>query len=244
MTAATFGEAFASFLDEYFERYPVTATATGDHRFDATWPDATEAGRLDRLAFIDRWREAFAALGGLTADDAIDRDLLLGELDAARFAEGELREDAWNPLDWVYLLGEGLFGLLSREFAPLAERLASVAGRLEGMPAVVDGAKAALVGVDGRPVARFQTETAISNLPGVGELIDEAIGLADAARRRSSRRRRPGSPGRGGRDRSPGAGRIRGPPARCRAAGERRRRARRCRRCSPRRCATRCAPSA
>ena len=181
MTAATFGDAFARFLDEYFERYPVTATATGDHRFDATWPDATEAGRLDRLAFIDRWREVFAGFGGLTADDAIDRDLLLGELDAARFAEGDLREDAWNPLDWVYLLGEGLFGLLSREFAPLAERLASVAGRLEGMPAVVYGAKAALVGVDGRPVARFQTETAISNLPGVSELIDEAIGLADAA---------------------------------------------------------------
>ena len=39
----------------------------------------------------------------LAPDDAIDRDLLIGELEAERFAETELREDAWNPLDWVYL---------------------------------------------------------------------------------------------------------------------------------------------
>ena len=59
----------------------------------------------------------------LTPDEAIDRDLLVGELEAARFAETELREDAWNPLDWVYLLGDGLFTLIAREFAPLADRL-------------------------------------------------------------------------------------------------------------------------
>ena len=76
----------------------------------------------------------------LDADEAIDRDLLIGELEAARFAETELREDAWNPLDWVYLLGDGLFTLHGREFAPLADRLASTAGRLERLPAVLDAA--------------------------------------------------------------------------------------------------------
>ena len=59
----------------------------------------------------------------LTPDEAIDRDLVVGELEAARFAETELREDAWNPLEWVYLLGEGIFTLIAREFAPLADRL-------------------------------------------------------------------------------------------------------------------------
>src|SRR5262245_51541932 len=177
----TFDTALQGFLDEFFERYPIHATATGDHRFDATWPDASEAGRLDRLAAIERWRGDLAALDGLSATEAIDRDLLLGELDAAVFTEAVLREDAWNPLDWVYLLGEGLFGLISREFAPLADRLASVAGRLESMPAVLDGAMAGLVGLPDRPVGRLQTEKAIANLPGVVELIDEAIGLAEAA---------------------------------------------------------------
>jgi len=173
--------AFTRFLDEYVERYPVNATAVGDHRFDATWPDASEAGRQDRLAFIDRWHDELSALTGLSPAEAVDRDLLLGELDASRFAETELREDTWNPLDWVYLVGEGLFGLLSREFAPLADRLASVAGRLEAMPALLDGAQAALVGLPGRPVARLHAETAIASLPGVMELIDDSLASAAAA---------------------------------------------------------------
>ena len=83
-----------------------------------------------------------------------------------RFADVDLREEAWSPLDWVYLLGGGLFGLVSREFAPLAERLASVAGRLDGIEAVVDAAIEEIGPVGERPVARFHTEKAIEQLPG------------------------------------------------------------------------------
>ena len=70
-----------------------------------------------------------------------------------RFEDEELRQLAWDPLEWVYVMGAGIFPLLSREFAPLADRLASIAGRLEGLPAVVEAARASLVGTpDGRPV--------------------------------------------------------------------------------------------
>ena len=37
-----------------------------------------------------------------------------------------------------------MFGLLSREFAPLADRLASAAGRMDGIPAALDAALANL----------------------------------------------------------------------------------------------------
>ena len=103
------------------------------------------------------------------------------ELDSIRFAETELREEAWDPLEWVYLLGGGIFPLLAREFAPLAERLASVAGRLEGIPAVVEAARSEIVGRPGRPVSRFHTETALRQLSGVTELADEALEAARAA---------------------------------------------------------------
>lgn len=172
------------FLEEYLALHPTAATLLGDHRHDARWPDVTEAGRTARLGWIDRWTDTLAGIvpGELSVDDAIDRDLLLAELAADRFAETELLEDHWNPLQWVYLLGNGLFGPTAREFAPLADRLGSIAVRLEGIPAVLDGARAALVGTpDGRPVGRFQTETAIAQLPGVAEQIDEAVALAEAA---------------------------------------------------------------
>ena len=179
-----FERRFASFLDEYVALHPTGATAIGDHRYDDRWPDVTEAGRVARLDFVDRW---LATLGGfaaadLSADDAIDRDLLVMELEAERFADTELRDETWDPLQWVYLLGDGIFPLIARDFAPLAERLASVAGRLEGIRALLDGAAIALRGPgDGRPVGRFQTEKALEQLPGIAELIDDALAEAERA---------------------------------------------------------------
>ena len=173
-----------AFFEELFRLDPLRATDVGMHAHDGRWPDLTETGRQARLAFADRWAAELDALSpdGLSADEGVDRDLLRLELEALRFGESDLREDAWDPLAWVYLMGDGIFPLLAREFAPLADRLASIAGRCEGLPAVVDAAREALVGLPGRPVSRLHAETALRQLPGVAELIDEALGAArDAA---------------------------------------------------------------
>jgi uncharacterized protein (DUF885 family) len=171
----------STFLAELFELEPTFATATGEHAHDARWPDLSPEGRAARTAFTDRWLTELTAMTELTADDAIDRDLLIGELEAGRFEDTELREDTWNPLHWVYLIGDGLFTLNAREFAPLADRLDSTAGRLETLPPLLDAARATLVGHDDVPVGRFQTETALRQLAGIEELIAEALASADAA---------------------------------------------------------------
>jgi hypothetical protein len=171
----------SAFLDELFRLEPTFATAIGEHAHDDRWPDRSAAGRDARMAFTDRWLAEFRAMTELDADDAIDRDLLIGELEAGQFGDTVLREDAWDPLHWVYLIGDGLFTLQAREFAPLADRLASTAGRLEGLPAVLDAARATLVGIGDRPVGRFQTKTALDRLAGIEELIADALSLADAA---------------------------------------------------------------
>jgi uncharacterized protein (DUF885 family) len=170
-------------LDEYFRLLPLAATAAGLHDHDGRWSDPTETGRLERLAFYDRWTAQLGAFGDdvLTRDDQIDRDLLLGKLDALRFAETALREDRWSPLDWVYLLGDGIFSLIARDFAPLADRLASVAGRLEGIPAILASSPETLSGHGDRPVSRFHTEKALTQLPGIAELIDDALAAAAEA---------------------------------------------------------------
>ena len=181
---SAFSDAFDAFLDAFVELEPVAATAIGDHRHDGRWPDLTEAGRRTRLAFLDAWIATFSALdpSAMSRDEAIDRDLVVGELGSARFSEAELREDAWNPLAWIYLLGDGIFPLIAREFAPLADRLRSVAERLEGLPAVTAAAREQLVGAGpGRPIGRFQTETALEQASGIGELIDDALAEADRA---------------------------------------------------------------
>lgn len=179
-----FAAGVSTFLSEYFELLPLAATAAGMHEHDDCWPDMTEAGRDARLAFYDRWTAELAEHrdASLTVDEQVDKDLLLSELDAHRFSETVLREERWNPLDWVYLLGDGIFPLIARDFAPLADRLASVAGRLEGLPSVLAAAQGALVGDADKPVARFHTDKALSQLPGIGELIDDALTEAAGAK--------------------------------------------------------------
>ena len=47
---------------------------------------------------------------------------------------------------------------------------------------MLDGAAVALEGPgDGRPVGRFQTEKALEQLPGIAELIDDALAEAERA---------------------------------------------------------------
>jgi uncharacterized protein (DUF885 family) len=178
-----FGGRVDVFLDEFFHLFPVAATATGMHAVDGEWPDLSEAGRAARLAYADRWEAELRGFAdaALTPDERIDRDLLLSELAALRFDETELREGAWDALGYVYLLGGGIFPLLAREFAPLPVRLASVASRLEGVPAVLAAARHELGSVPERPPAKLHTEMAIKQLPGIVALAEDAVARAEAA---------------------------------------------------------------
>ncbi|HEY7968762.1 MAG TPA: DUF885 family protein, partial [Candidatus Limnocylindrales bacterium] len=180
---ASFSDTFDGFLEAAFELDPLFATATGNHDHDGRWADLSEAGRDRRLRFAADWSATFAAFGDdvLTVEERVDRDLLLGELAVQRFGDEVLREDAWSPLWWVYLVGGGLFDLLAREFAPLAVRLGSLADRAEGLPVVLDAARAILVGLPDRPVDRLHAEKAIEQWPGLISIVDEAIETGEAA---------------------------------------------------------------
>ena len=178
-----FADLVSYFLDELFAIQPDVATAVGDHRYDDQWPDTSEVGRQSRLAFADRWQAAFGGLdpASLSRDERIDRDLVMGELDAAVFAETMLREDVWDPMLWLYLVGSGLHPLLAREFAPLHERLASVIGRLEGIPAIVADARATIGSDPDRPVSKLSAEVAGKRMGGVADLGRQAVETAEAA---------------------------------------------------------------
>ncbi|MDA8203683.1 MAG: DUF885 domain-containing protein [Chloroflexi bacterium] len=172
------------FLDEFFLAWPVAATQAGDHRFDNRWPDLSGTGRLARLALLRRWRARFAELAdvGLTPEERIDREILLETLDAYRFEVETLRQETWDPLWYVELIGTGLFSLLARPFAPWHHRGEAFVRRLRHLPGVVAAARENLLGMPDRPVSRLHAETALQQLDGIRELIDEAVRVADANR--------------------------------------------------------------
>ncbi len=178
-----FADLVAAFADELFVLQPLHATGIGDHRYDDRWPDMSEDGRVARLAAWERWTDVFAGLDAatLTPDEQVDRDVVLGELASMRFAESELREEAWDPLAWVYLLGYGLHSLLARDFAPLARRLVSFAGRLEGIPTVIAQAQAVSGSHPTRPVSKLHAEVAVARIGGIVGLVAEGVAAAASA---------------------------------------------------------------
>ena len=176
----TFADTADRFFADFFRHYPIHATEAGNHEHDERWPDLTDAGRHERLAFLADARERLEALDAaeLSRDAAIDRRVLLAQIDALRFEDEELDELGWNAVVYTYLLGGGLFSLLSREFAPLADRLRSAAGRMEALPATLDAARANLTSGRGRAVSRFHVQKAIETMPGVADLARTAVGMA------------------------------------------------------------------
>ncbi len=168
-------------LDGYFAQYPVSATEIGNHDHDGEWPDLTDDGAAARLAFL---RDAQARVEAvdvatLSRDEQIDRRILAETLAAALFYEETLREQTWSPISFVYLFGGGLFSLISREFAPLPVRMASLLLRLDALPDALDAAKALLLDGGDRPISHFHTQKAVDTMPGVADLARTTASLAD-----------------------------------------------------------------
>jgi uncharacterized protein (DUF885 family) len=169
------------FLAGHFRLDPLAATHAGVHDYDDRWPDWTTAGVEERLDWARGMRRELDELpdGGLSGDERIDRDRLRLVLDDLEY-EARSADDAWQPLDWVYRLGDGIFALIARDFAPPAARVASLAARLEGLPGVIEAAKERIGSLPDLAPSRLHTDIALLNLDGIGDLIGEGLALADA----------------------------------------------------------------
>ena len=175
-----FESAVVDLLVDLFTAYPTWGTDAGYHVVDDRWPDLSEDGRQARLRMlrghVDRL-EAFDA-DALSPDQRVDRHVLLEEIEKAIFGEEVLRGEAWDALELVYLMGSGLFGLLSREYAPWSQRGEALLSRLRGLPELSRQALAGLTGLPDRPVALLQLDTALAQLEGVTELVDASLAEA------------------------------------------------------------------
>ena len=164
-------------VDEYLELSPVNATQLGDHRYDALMPDVSVAGRAAVRAFAERTLAELARFDSqhLSRENQVDAILLKDQLDYLIFSDARLQDWAWDPL--TYSPGSALFSLMSREFAPLPERLRSATGRLEALPAYLAQVREALVPAR---VPLIHAQTAAKQNPGIDSLIDEILAKKDA----------------------------------------------------------------
>jgi len=130
-------------LDRFFTRLmelrPVEATSYGLHEHDRRWPDGTLAGAQELVTLLRRVEFDLArAPGGL------DRDLARYYTALTRFRLEDVGLPARMP-EAPDQIGTGVFLLFAREYAPIEERLETIAARLEAVPAYLMASREQLV---------------------------------------------------------------------------------------------------
>ncbi len=134
-------------LDRSMRLSPVSATGTGDHRFDREIDDVSAAGRNAGLRFAHDTLRQLEAIDKtqLSRANQVDYAILGNSLRAGIWQTETWQTWAWNPLGYQGLAGGALYSLMAREFAPLPQRLESAIYRLEKMPRLLEQTRAALV---------------------------------------------------------------------------------------------------
>ncbi len=152
------------------ESSPATAATAGDHRFDDQLPDFSPDGVVARVAML---RDAANALSQVDAEELppaerTDHAILSTMVDRQLFELTELRAFEWNPLH--HNPGSLLHGLMARPFAPVEQRLESIAGRLAKIPDAMAVARTVL-----RDCPQIHLETAAQQFAGSAALVRNEI---------------------------------------------------------------------
>ncbi len=161
------------YLDDLTQRHPDTATRLGDHRFDDRLAEQTQAALDAERSALAGFADRLAALdsGSLGRQLAVDAAMLADDVARRLFGLDELREETWNPL--AANPGRAIYGLLVRDFAPLPERLMSLAGRLAQVPAALADARG-LLGA----MPQVHLETAITQFDGTIRMVRDEVDRA------------------------------------------------------------------
>lgn len=139
---------FAAFVDDYYSTLfawdPTQATYAGIHDHDDKLADFSAANVARRKAALEKYRLRLAAIreGKLAEAEAIDAATLDGAIRAELLELETVRDWKRNPVLYVGKPAEAIDLLMKRSFAPPAERLKSIVGRLKAAPAILEAMKA------------------------------------------------------------------------------------------------------
>ncbi len=164
----------ARFVDGFSEFSPVSATSLGDHRYDDQLDQASAESRRKELAFCERLQAEARQLdrSKLSRQNQVDFQLLSRYLAKKKWRLTRLEEWAWNPVMYTQLCGGSVYGLMSREFAPLPKRLNHVAVRLEQLPRLLKQVRSTL---QPSRVPTVHAETALKQNRGVLSMLDNMV---------------------------------------------------------------------
>ncbi len=175
-----------------FVARPTLASYLGLHEYDGLLPDLS-------VDSTDRWRATAKELlrqlaelpeSDLTAPRRHDRNLLRLSLEGTLFDFEETRELDRNPMN--YLFQPDLTNYISRDYAPVADRVAAIVRVLTTVPSLLDAAKRRLEPVLPRPFVTLSIQIA-GGLPSHFEEGESFAASGSAALRDEVRKAREGA---------------------------------------------------
>jgi len=139
---------FLVFEEDYFNALlafqPILGTLSGAHVYDEWVEDLSRARIEARIEEVRAQAARLAALREqpLTAEEAIDAEILQGRLAAELFEHTEERPWETNPMYYVAKPAHGVDSLVKREFAPGRERIPAIVTRMRAVPRMIAAMKA------------------------------------------------------------------------------------------------------
>ena len=167
---ATFAALADRVIEGWLARDPVTATWLGDHHFDDRLPDLSDEGVEESLHVVAQALSAIDQVDDLAlgVSSSVDLEILRARFTADQFIQETLAPRTWDPL--IANPGTAIHLLLARDFAPLEERLASVAGRLSAVPESLESSRRSLTSMP-----RVHVETAIGQFQGTVDMLTSQL---------------------------------------------------------------------
>ena len=180
-------------VEERFRRLvkasPILATYLGIHSEDDRLGDGTRDAVLGELEADKAHLAAVDGLDpdGLSAEAQLERDVELHNVRRAIFDTETVRtwERRSTALDAA---GDALFLLFARDFAPLGERLASIASRLEALPGHLDEHRTRAIVPQVRLWQKLEIESAGELPTFLAEIVAASDGVLDPTERKRLQR--------------------------------------------------------
>ncbi|MBV8882266.1 MAG: DUF885 family protein, partial [Planctomycetaceae bacterium] len=161
------------FFKEWLHRNPLLGTSLGFHDdYDDKMPDGSLERQLDDVKYLQHTLAEFEKIDAkkLAPLQAVSRDFAIHLLKNWIFDRDVLRFWETQP-EAPTVLGQSIFQILSRNYAPLGQRMRAIMKRLEKMPKYIDQSRSRLR----TPVKQFveiELET-ITRLPGFFNLLKD-----------------------------------------------------------------------
>jgi uncharacterized protein (DUF885 family) len=163
---AQFRSLAREFFNWEFQVQPTYATQAGVHTYDAQLPDMSSAAIARDTAKVKQYLAQFQAIDPkqLSADDALDRTLIINEINDDLLDTEQLQGWKHNPDVYTGVASGSVFLLISRDFAPLPARMTDAIARERAIPTLVRQARANITTVDAmtKEIASEQAQGAVA----------------------------------------------------------------------------------